>query len=89
MIRTLDELGIEHGRCRQYEGENGCARVTLEDGDRIFLGSNKGGIAKERPLQLDEEDLKYISGFPMSTPAITVISTAAGSGEVDRSLSFL
>lgn len=63
VIRTLDELGIEHGRCRQYEGENGCARVTLEDGDRIFLGSNKGGIAKERPLQLDEEDLKYISGF--------------------------
>lgn len=63
VIRTLDELGIEHGRCRQYEGENGCARVTLEDGDRVFLGSNKGGIAKERPLQLNEEDLKYISGF--------------------------
>lgn len=63
VIRTLDELGIEHGRCRQYEGENGCARVTLEDGDRVFLGSNKGGIAKERLLQLDEEDLKYISGF--------------------------
>lgn len=63
VVWTLDELGIEHGRCRQYEGENGCARVTLEDGDRVFLGSNKGGIAKERPLQLDEEDLKYISGF--------------------------
>ena len=46
VIRTLDELGIEHGRCRQYEGENGCARVTLEDGDRVFLGSNKGGIVR-------------------------------------------
>ena len=22
MIRTLDELGIEHGRCRQYEKIN-------------------------------------------------------------------
>lgn len=23
VIKTLDELGVEHGRCRQYEGENG------------------------------------------------------------------
>ena len=50
VIRTLDELGVEHGRCRQYEGENGCARVTLTNGDRVFLGSNKGGVAKEKPL---------------------------------------
>lgn len=63
VIKTLDELEIEHGRCRQYEGENGCARVTLKDGDRVFLGSNKGGISRERPLHLDGEDLTYISGF--------------------------
>lgn len=63
VIATLDELGIEHGRCRQYDGENGCARVTLVDGDRVFLGSNKGGIARERPLDLTEEDLEYIKGF--------------------------
>lgn len=63
VIHTLDEMGVEHGHCRQYEGENGCARVTLVDGDRIFLGSNKGGIAKEKPLDLTEEDIEYIKEF--------------------------
>lgn len=65
VIRTLDELGVEHSRCRQYEGENGCARVTLEDGDRVFLGSNRGGVLKEHPLDLTEEDLEYIKGFSL------------------------
>ena len=65
VIKTLDELGVEHGRCRQYEGENGCARVTLKDGDRIFLGSNKGGVSKEHPFELTEEDLAYISTFSL------------------------
>lgn len=63
VIATLDELQVEHGRCRQYDGENGYARVTLVDGDRVFLGSNKGGITKEKPLDLTEEDLEYIKGF--------------------------
>ena len=49
VIRTLDEIGVEHGHCRQYEGENGCARVTLVDGDRVFLGSNRGGVLKAAP----------------------------------------
>ena len=60
VIATLDELQVEHSRCRQYEGENGYARVTLVDGDRVFLGSNKGGVLKENPLNLDVEDLEYI-----------------------------
>ena len=62
VIATLDELQVEHSHCRQYDGENGCARVTLVDGDRIFLGSNRGGITKEKPLDLTEEDLEYIKG---------------------------
>ena len=63
VIATLDELQVEHSRCRQYEGENGYARVTLVDGDRVFLGSNKGGVLKENPLNLDVEDLEYIKTF--------------------------
>lgn len=63
VIATLDELQVEHTRCRQYDGENGCARVTLMDGDRVFLGSNSGGITKEKPLDLTEEDLEYIKQF--------------------------
>lgn len=63
VIATLDELEVEHSHCRQYDGENGCARVTLVDGDRVFLGSNRGGITKEKPLDLTEEDLTYIKTF--------------------------
>lgn len=63
VIATLDELEVEHSRCRQYDGENGCARVSIVDGDRVFLGTNHGGIAKEKPLELTDEDLEYIKGF--------------------------
>ena len=63
VLTTLDLLQVEHGRCRQYEGENGFASVTLVEGDRVFLGSNRGGAAREHPLELTEEDLAYIRGF--------------------------
>lgn len=63
VIATLNELEVEHGHCRQYEGENGCAKVTLVDGDRVFLGSNRGGIMREKPLDLNADDLEYIKGF--------------------------
>lgn len=60
---VMDELGIEHSHCRKFEGENGYARVTLENGERVFLGSNKGGIAKEKPWNFTENDLEYIREF--------------------------
>lgn len=63
ILATLDELGVKHERCRQYDGENGYARVTLVDGDRVFLGSNKGGIAKEHPVVLDSDDMEYVKQF--------------------------
>lgn len=63
MISTLDNLKIEHSRCRQHQGENGYAKVDLVDGERVFLGSNKGGVAKDYPLLLTKEDLDYIGGF--------------------------
>jgi len=63
VIATLDELQVEHGRCRQYEGENGYAKVRLVDGDRQFIMSNRGGIVNEHPLELTDEDVEYIKGF--------------------------
>ena len=45
---TARELGIDTSHCRVEEGENGYAMITLVDGDRKFLGSNKGGVAKEK-----------------------------------------
>lgn len=63
--QTLDKRQVDRSRCRQYEGENGCARVNLVDGDRVFLGSNKGGVLREHPLMLDEADLAYIGQFAL------------------------
>ena len=61
--QVLGQLGIDISRCRRFEGENGYAKVTLQNGDRVFLGSNKGGVAKEHPFGFGPEDVAYIQGF--------------------------
>jgi fructoselysine 6-kinase len=60
---VLNELQIDISRCRYYPGENGCARVTLEEGERIFLGSNEGGVTRDNLMKLTDEDKSYISKF--------------------------
>lgn len=60
---TLRKLEIDDGFCRHYAGENGFALVTLKGNDRVFLGSNKGGIAKEHSFDFTEADLDYIKEF--------------------------
>ena len=62
---TLNTKGIEHSRCRYAPGEGAFALVTLQDGDRVFLGSNKGGVARTHLLDLSEEDLEYTKGFSL------------------------
>lgn len=59
----LDKLGIDYSHSRHFHGENGAARVTLKDGDRVFLGSNRGGVAKEHPFDFTKEDLDYIREY--------------------------
>lgn len=63
--RTLDEKGVGHSHCRSWPGENGFARVTLVDGDRVFKGSNRGGVLQEHPITLEQEDLPYLSTFQL------------------------
>lgn len=65
IISALGEIGVDLSRCRHVRGENGYAKVDLIDGDRKFIGSNKGGVSREFPLRLDEEDLNYIKGFDL------------------------
>ncbi|HEX3025803.1 MAG TPA: PfkB family carbohydrate kinase [Clostridia bacterium] len=65
VIHTLGELNIETFKCRQIPGENGCAKVTLENGNRVFIGSNKGGVRKTNPFILDRFDLEYIKTFDL------------------------
>lgn len=63
VLATLDLKEIGHPHSRVTDGENGFACVTLVDGDRVFKGSNKGGVLQKTPIVLDENDLAYIDGF--------------------------
>ena len=60
---TVRNIGVDLSHCRFYRGENGYAEVRLDNGDRVFIGSNKGGVSKEHSLQLTELDKAYISKF--------------------------
>lgn len=63
IISVMNEIGIDISHCKQFEGENGFAGVNLVDGDRVFVGGNKGGIASKVDLVLSESDVEYISSF--------------------------
>ena len=62
---TLDQKEIGRNHCRSYPGENGFARVTLVEGDRVFMGSNRGGVLQEHPIYFDQADLDYIAEFDL------------------------
>ena len=62
---TAESLGIDLSHARNLHGENGCAKVSLADGDRKFIGSNKGGISGKNPPVLTEDDLEYIRHFDL------------------------
>ena len=67
VISSLTEEGIELIECRQVIGENGAAGVTVEagTGDRIFLGSNEGGIRGDMLFALDRFTMEYVRGFDL------------------------
>lgn len=61
---SLEQEGIWIDRLRQAFGANGKAVVSLDDkGDRVFLGSNKGGIQRALALRMDAEDIDAIESF--------------------------
>jgi fructoselysine 6-kinase len=46
---------------RFAKGETGKAKVTLVNGDRVFVHSNEGGIRKRLMLRMDQNDLELIA----------------------------
>lgn len=60
---VLDRKKVGHSHCRTFIGENGYARVTLKNGDRIFRGSNRGGVLQKHRIYLESEDLEYAATF--------------------------
>ena len=61
--KVLSDFNIDTSHCRYYEGENAYAEVSIEKGERNFVGTNKGGISSKYPLEFTKDDLKYISDF--------------------------
>nr|WP_319390341.1 PfkB family carbohydrate kinase [uncultured Cohaesibacter sp.] len=61
VIKSLKAEGIWIDRMRQACGENGKAVVHLDEkGDRVFLGSNKGGIQRQLTLRMEDVDLQAV-----------------------------
>ncbi len=62
---TLQRLGVDASRCRQVSGENGCASLTIEQGERRFLGSNQGGVSRFTPMDFVLDDPDYLRSFAL------------------------
>ncbi|MBT2574808.1 fructoselysine 6-kinase [Bacillus sp. ISL-51] len=58
-VLKLEKVNTDY--IRQAYGENGMAVVTLDErGDRIFVGSNKGGVQSRLTLAFQEHDVTFI-----------------------------
>ena len=62
---VMDFYQIDYSRSRYYEGETPNALIKLVDGERTFFGHNHGGVNGRHPVELDEEDLKYLEQFDL------------------------
>lgn len=62
---TLAALGVATDGCRIVEGENGHADVRIVDGNREFVFSNRGGVAREHPFVPAQADLDHIATFDL------------------------
>lgn len=58
-----EEIDFQHART--VMGLSGQPRVTLEDGDRIFIGGPKNTVQRMFKLQLIDDELDYISNFDL------------------------
>lgn len=63
VLKVIEEIGLDNSHSRYADGENGCARVNLKEGDRVFIGSNEGGVTRTNPIQLTDDDREYLSSF--------------------------
>ena len=56
---------IETVKCKKISGENGYSRCKLENGDRVFLDYNEGGVRSRHIYELDEFDIEYLKQFDL------------------------
>lgn len=61
---VLLDLNIDISRLQKETGENGYAEVEIVNGDRVFVGSNKGGLSQDHFIDY-KSHLDYIAGFDL------------------------
>lgn len=61
--QTLAERGVSTAHCRSADGPNGRAILTIEDGERVFVGSNEGGVSKTVSMAFIFDDTDYLQSF--------------------------
>jgi fructoselysine 6-kinase len=64
--QTLAETNVESSHCCHADGPNGRAVLTIEDGERVFVGSNEGGISKSVSMEFIFEDADYLQTFSIA-----------------------
>lgn len=55
--------GLDLSHCQELDGPNGHAELTVVRGDRVFLGSNRGGVRENAPMDFVFDDTAYLTGF--------------------------
>ncbi|MFE9396406.1 PfkB family carbohydrate kinase [Streptomyces flavidovirens] len=60
---TAQDVAVDH--CVVRTGETGLSTLRVDDGDRVFLGWNGGGVTVREPLTLDGELLAYVASFDL------------------------
>lgn len=58
--QVLSNLSVDYQFSRILEGESGYSKVTLQNGDRVFVTSNRGGVLK-KGIKLSEQALERIN----------------------------
>lgn len=64
--QTLAETGVDSSLCRRADGANGRAILSIEAGERVFVGSNQGGVSKSVSMEFIFDDIDYLQGFSVA-----------------------
>ncbi|NRQ32830.1 sugar kinase [Nonomuraea sp. NN258] len=62
---SIAAQGVAADHCVVRPGETGISTLRVDDGDRVFLGWNGGGVTVREPLRLDAGLLAYVSSFDL------------------------
>ncbi|PWW01292.1 PfkB family carbohydrate kinase [Mangrovibacter plantisponsor] len=63
--QILANRQIQTRHCLDVPGESGFATLTIQNGDRVFLGSNAGGVRQRTPMDFILQHQPWLSEFSL------------------------